>query len=194
MKLKLITAPAVEPVDLDQVKEHLRVDGSDEDATIMRKIMTARKDIETLSLHALITQTWELYEDAWPASEIELPFPPLQSVTGVYYTDQDGTETEFDSSNYHVDTISKPGRVVLKSTASWPKTVLADINGIRVRFVAGFGDDQFSVDNRAVQALLLLVGHYYENREASLSGTTARLLPQGVHDLCWDLRASVKEF
>jgi hypothetical protein len=51
------------------------------------------------------------------------------------------------------------------------------------------------VDVRAIQAMKLLIGHYYENREAVFMGrTNPSLLPMGVQYLCWDLRASVKEF
>ncbi len=41
---------------------------------------------------ALITQTWDMYLDAFPCGngEIRMPFYPLQSVTAVQYYDTDG--------------------------------------------------------------------------------------------------------
>jgi uncharacterized phiE125 gp8 family phage protein len=201
MALKIYSAPAVEPVSLGEAKLHLRVDGSDDDALILDLIKTARVDVETISLHKLITQTWDYYLDGFPGeSVIELPYPPLQSVTGVYYTPDGGTETTFASTHYTVDIYNEPGRIYLTTTTGggqgyWPTNTLIPYNGVRIRFVCGYGAGASAVDVRAIQAMKLLLGHYYENREAVFMGrTTPSLLPMGVQNLCWDLRASVKEF
>ena len=196
MALKLYTGPTVEPVSLEEAKEHLRVSHTADDSVIRDVIQVARLDIETLSMHALITQTWDLYLDAFPGSEIQLPMPPVQSVTGVYYTpDSTGVEATVTSTYYRTDIISYPPRVVLKSDYSWPGDALIEVNGVKVRFVAGFGDDPSDVDQRLRQAILLLVGHYYENREAVFAGRTSPvLLPMGVNSLVWDFRAKLLKF
>jgi uncharacterized phiE125 gp8 family phage protein len=201
MALKLYTGPTVEPVTLEEAKLHLRVDdpstSSGADDNVIRDLITAaRLDIETLSMHALITQTWDLYLDAFPGSEIQLPMPPVQSVTGVYYTpDSTGVEATVTSTYYRTDIISYPPRVVLKSDYSWPGDALIEVNGVKVRFVAGFGDDPSDVDQRLRQAVLLLVGHYYENREAIYTGRTKpELLPMGVSGLVWEYRAKMVKF
>ncbi len=195
MALKLYAGPASEPVSLPEAKLHLRVETSDDDDLIRGLIVTARTNIETLSLHQLITQTWDWVMDAFPgASVIELPLAPLQSVTGIYYTPYGGSELTFAATNYLVDTYSIPGRIVLKRDKSWPGDDLVDANGVKIRFVAGFGEAA-AVDIRAVQAMKLLIGHYYENREAVFMGrTTPDLLPQGVTALCYDLRMRMKRF
>lgn len=201
MALKLITAPAVEPVSRTEAKLHLRVDITDDDTLIDGLIKTSRVDIETLTLHKLITQTWDLFLDGFPGGTVlELPYPPLQSVTGVYYTPDGGSEQTLATTHYMVDIYSEPGRIYLKSAGQggqgyWPGNSLIPYNGVRVRFVCGYGDASTAVDVRAIQAMKLLIGHYYENREAVFMGrTNPVLLPRGVNDLCWDLRASVKEF
>ena len=196
MALKIYSAPASEPVTLSEAKLHLRVDGNEDDTLIQGLIQTARVDVETISLHKLITQTWDLYLDGFPGSSgLALPYPPLQSVSGIYYTPYGGTETQFSAANYYVDAISVPGWVVLDAAASWPSNILIGVNGVRIRFVCGFGLTSATVDPRAILAMKLLIGHYYENREAVFMGrTNPTLLPQGVDALCWDLRASVKEF
>jgi uncharacterized phiE125 gp8 family phage protein len=197
MTYRLITAPAVEPVSLQEAKLHLRQDDTADDDTIRNLITAVRLDIETLCLHALITQTWELYLDAFPGSdEIKLDWPPLQSVTGIYYTpNSTGVEATFASANYLVDTYSTPGKIKLQSTASWPGDQLIEMNGVRIRFVCGFGDEPSDVDSRIRQAILLLLGHYYENREAVFMGRTAPvLLPLGVNSLCWEYRAKMVKF
>jgi uncharacterized phiE125 gp8 family phage protein len=197
MALKLITPPAVEPVSLAEAKLHLRVDETADDDLIRSLIQTCRQDIETLCLHALITQTWNLYLDGFPGcSEIELPWPPLQSVTGVYYIEEGGVEKTFASSNYFVDINSTPGKIVLKTSASWPAMSNPQVaNPVRIEFKCGFGDIPSSVDYRAIAAIKLLLGHYYENREAVFMGrTNPVLLPMGVSGLCWDLRARMVAF
>jgi len=197
MALKLATAPTVEPISLTEAKLHLRVDGTDEDSRIQGLIATARLDVETLSLHKLVTQTWDWYMDDWPDGDIlTVPFPPLQSVTGVYYTVEGSVEVQWSSSNYLVDIYNVPGQIVLQSTASWPSGTLVEINGVRVRFVCGFGAAGADVDERARQAMLLLIGHYYEHREEVIveRGANVMLLPQAAGALCNDLRMKVKRF
>lgn len=197
MALKLYTEPTVEPVSLAEAKLHLRVDETADDDVIRNLIIAARKDIETLSMHALITQTWDLYLDSFPwESEIYLPMPPVQSVTGVYYTpDSTGVEATFTSTYYRTDIYGYPPKVVLKSSYSWPGDELIEVNGVKVRFVAGFGDEPSDVDQRLRQAVLLLVGHYYENRESIYTGRNRpELLPLGIDRLVGDYRAKMVKF
>lgn len=198
MGLVLVTAPAARAVTLEELKLHLRVDHDDEDSLLWNILETATQDIETLSLHKLIAQTWDWYLDSFPAtSYLKLPFLPLISVTGVYYTVENGVEETWASSNYLVDARNKPGKIVLKSNISWPSYTLEPVNGVRVRFICGHGTAAKStgadVDARLRQALLMLCGHYYENRETSFvgQGYTAIQLPFAVHSLCNDLRAQV---
>jgi uncharacterized phiE125 gp8 family phage protein len=195
MAFNWVAGPAEEPVSLDEAKTHLRVDGTDEDSLIQMLIATARRDVETLTLHKLITQTWDWYMDDWPSTPIVMPFPPLQSVTGIYYTLEGAAEATWSSSNYIVDAYSIPGRIALQSTASWPSGELIEINGVRIRFVCGFGTAE-DVDERARQAMLLLIGHYYEHREEVIveRGVNIQMLPMAAGMLCNDLRMKVKSF
>jgi uncharacterized phiE125 gp8 family phage protein len=180
MALKLITAPTIEPISVADAKLHCRVDVVDDDLSIARWIKTARRYVEQISNLALLTQTWELWLDAFPAGgEIELNRSPLASVTHVkYYNDAD-VESTLASSAYIVDAISEPGRVVLKTGQTWPSTTLRVANGVVVKFVAGWtvADD---VPEPIRQALFLLVGYWNENREAVLVGTISKELEFSV--------------
>lgn len=169
MSLTVATAPAVEPVTLTEALLHLRVDIPDDNILIVGLIEAARQYCEQAARRTFINTTYDLHLDAWPLyGRFALPRPPLVSVTGVYYTDEDGTETEYASSNYVVDVKSEPGRIVLKTGAVLPSVTLQEINGIRVRFVAGYGAGAAQVPPEYRQAMLLLIGHWYENREAVL--------------------------
>lgn len=191
MNLTLVTGPAVEPLDLDEVKLHLRIDADDDDLLLGGLIQAAREQVEVVTKRALITQTWELSLEAWPrGTEMMIPLPVLQSVTSIKYKDQDGDESTMSSSDYIVDTVPKPGRVVLEWNKSWPSVTLYPASPITVRFVAGYGDTAIDVPRSIRQAMLLMIGEWYENREDI---TEARL--QGIslnaERLLWPYRVRV---
>ena len=155
-----------EPVGLEEVKDQIRVDGTDQDAFLTSQISVARLHVEGTELNrALVTQTWDYYLQDWPATNyIEIPLPPLQSITSIKYTDYLGAESTMSSSDYLVDTIAEPGRVYLKWDKSWPSASLQVVNPIVVRFVAGYGAAS-AVPEPIRQAILLAIGSLYENRE-----------------------------
>jgi len=175
---KLITPPANEPLTEEEVKLQLRIDHSEEDELLRVYIQAARQSCEEETWRALLTQTWELQLPAWPLSrEIELPKPPLQSVTSVKYTLQDGTVQTMSSSLYRVDTTSEPGRIVLVASASWPSDTLDVGLPIAIRFVAGYGSTATSVPAPLLQGMRLLVGTWYANRESVNVGNIVNELP-----------------
>lgn len=185
--LKLITGPAVEPVTVTEAKAHLRVDFADDDTYIETLITAARMWVEEFTRRALVTQTWELVGDGWPAGDrIALPLGRLQSVTSITGTDEDGTATVVSSSSYVVDANGEPGRVVLKSSSAWPSTTVKP-GGFAVRFVAGYGLAA-AVPGPVKAAILLLVGHLYENREDVVVGLMATQVPMGARALLWPYR------
>ena len=172
MGLKRIVGPATLPVSVDEAKAHLAVDHSDHDAMIEGLTRAALAHAEQWCGRAFEPQTWELTLDEFPASEIELPLGPLQSVASVRYIDADGVEQTIDPAEYEVDLSSSDGWVV--AVGSWP-VVMGIINAVRVRFVAG---DETPEDVR--HAILLLIGHWYANREA---GGASEAIPFGVDAL-----------
>ena len=167
MGLKLITPPAAEPVTLQEAKEHLRITGSDEDALLTTFIEVAREYCEEYQNKAYITQTWDLSLDEFPESPYSLPKPPLQSISSIKYYDQDGTEQEFNATDYLVDTASVKGRISLAYGKTWPSVTLQPINGVVIQFVAGYGDATTDVPERIRNAIKVLIGQIYENREAT---------------------------
>ena len=185
MALKLSTAPTVEPVSIADAKAQSRIDIADEDTLIADMVKGARQYAERITSSSFITQTWQLVLDSWPGREIFLPKGPLQSVTSIKYYDADDTEYTVTSTDYIVDTYSKPGRIFIKSTASWPTTTLRDINGVIITFVAGYGDTASTVPSDIKAAIRLMFGDLYENRENSYvsAGLTLTELPYGLRAL-----------
>jgi len=136
-----------------------------EDEVLSGFIETARDYCEGYQNRAFITQTWDLFLDEFPDSPFQIPLPPLQSVTHIKYYDTDETEYVFDAGNYQVDTAGVKGRIALGYGKAWPSVTLRKMNGVNIRFKAGFGDETGDVPKRIRTAIKLLVGHLYENRE-----------------------------
>jgi uncharacterized phiE125 gp8 family phage protein len=176
----------LEPVTVADAQQHLRVTSTDEQAWIARAVKAARQQIEEYVHFGLLTQTWQ-YVQAGFTPEIVLPMAgPLQSATVQYY-DAAGALQTASSSLYDVDTVTEPGRLVLKPDQVWPQTQAGRANAVLVTYLVG----QTSVQNvRAdiVSALLLLVGDQYEHREQTVVGTIAATLPRGVEALLAPLR------
>lgn len=186
--LKRTVDPTVEPVSLTEAKNHLRVDIADDDVLISSKIMAAREYFEWATNRALINQTWRLSLNEWPGGDrIVLPRRPLSSVTSVVYTNSAGVATTWAAANYDVDTESDPGLLRLAYGISWPTVTLRPTNPIQITFVAGYGAAATSVPEHMRQAVLLLAGYWYENREGVNlgQGYTALSLPFAIDSLIW---------
>jgi len=171
MSLTLVTEPTIEPLQLEDVEEHLRMsetsDGT-EDALLTGFIGVARRYCEQYQNHAYIEQTWNLVLDAYPSEDyITIPLPPLMSVTHVKSYGTGGTATTMTAGNYYVDTDAKPGRLCLGYCESWPNVTLRPANGVEVQFVAGYGSARSSVPEEIRQAMHLIIGQMYEHRESS---------------------------
>jgi len=177
MTIKLITAPAAEPVTLTEAKLHLRVDHSTDDDLITALIAAARQKAEHLTGRSLITQTWERVLDAFPPVEIELGRPPVASIVSVTYTDTAGTDVVMDSAEYSLDNTTEPGYLLPAATLSaWPSTYDA-ANVVRVRFTAGYGASGASVPAAVRQFMLMELGTLYKMRESIVAGVSIAELP-----------------
>ena len=176
MAVTVITPPATEPCSLTEIKAQLGQTLDTDDTLIGRKITAAREYVERMTGRTLIDTTLELVLDVFPRAAIAVPNGPLSSVTSVTYIAADGTETVLDSGAYTVDTDSDR---IAPGDDGWPSTDSA-INAVRVRYVAGYGDEATDVPEPLREAILLLSAHWYENREATLVGLSAQSLPYGV--------------
>jgi uncharacterized phiE125 gp8 family phage protein len=181
---RVITPPAVEPISLDEAQAHLRVDHDTDSVLIESLIRTAREQAELIARRALINRTLDLSLDSWPGDRlIRLPFPPLVSVTSVTYYDYANTVATMPNTDYIVVNDIEPGVITLAYDKSWPNVTLRPVAPVRVRYVAGYGTAATSVPQRYRQAILLLVGHWYEHREAVNVGSMANELPMAVNAL-----------
>jgi uncharacterized phiE125 gp8 family phage protein len=169
------------------------------DPEINRLIVAARMKAEEETNRAICTQTWD-----WMLSDNERlrlgsgehlrsPKPPLQSVTHLKYIDTDGAEQTWAASNYTVTapagSHAEEGTVTLAYGVSFP-SVRDVVNNVTIRFVAGYGLAA-AVPLLLKQAMLLLIGHWYANREAVVitgRGSVVAEMPQAADWIFSDFR------
>lgn len=186
-------APTEEPLEIDDIKSHLRISIDEDDQLLVTYIKVAREILEARMRRQFVTATWKLYLDEFPTTSvssgftagrfIKLPRPPLQSVSSITYFDSDNVSQTLATTVYGVDTISEPGRIYLKSGQSWPSTY--DVpNAVTITYLAGWTSANL-IPQMIQNAVYLLVGHLYENREAFTLEKTLRELPMGLTALIW---------
>ena len=155
------------------------------DPELTRLITTARQRAEVATGRALITQTWQYVLDRFPSdSFIELPKPPLQSVSSVAYYDTSGTlQSPWTATNYDVQAPTGDrcarGRLALSYGITWPSTY-GEIGDVTIEFVAGYGAARSTVPGMIKDALLLCIEGLY---------TRDKALQQMAHDLLWSFRS-----
>lgn len=182
--LKLVTEPTVEPISLEEFKLDRRIENEEtsEDTKLEMCIKAAREYCERFTRRSFINTVWDYTLDAFPCREISLPRSPLVSVDEVTYTTEEDEEVTLDDSAYLVNLRREPGIIVPAYGTVWPSTV--DLpERVRVQFTAGYGETAAFVPASIKQAILLLAGHYYENREENVVGTITSKLEHGIKNL-----------
>jgi len=172
----ITTAPSSTPISVAEAKTQIRVDTSDDDTIIGNYISAAVSLLERMTRRAFITQTITLKYDSFP-SEFRLPRAPAQSVTSIQYVDTDGATQTWGAGNYSVDTSREPASIVPAYNIDYPDTRPIP-NAVTVVYVAGYGGSS-DVPEEIRLMIRLLVGHFYENREAT-GITRLHELPLGL--------------
>lgn len=188
-KIKPQNNITAEPISLETAQLHLKLDleGSPpshpDDSLVEALISAARQDAENYTGIAIASQTYALALDAFPANDIHLTLWPVTSITSITYVDKNGVTQTMAPSDYTLDEYKKPS--VVHPVTVWPDTKQVP-NAVIVTFRAGFTDGQspnpYPLPKSMKQAMLLLIGHLYENREAVNVGKSVTTYPLGyVH-------------
>ena len=166
MQLKIIERPEQDVVALEDVKEHLRVTVNDEDLLIENYTSAAVQFCEDYQNKYYLNTKVKLILDNLHFP-VQLPRPPLQSVDKIELQQRDGTLVEWDSSNYVVDDSGNFVWIRLADGYTLPAD-LANKQVLQITYTAGHADAE-DVPQKIKEAILLLIGHWYENRLAVLS-------------------------
>lgn len=174
----LLAGPAGEPVSLGEAKAFLRLDSDAEDGLLVTLIAAARLHIESVSGRALLRQTWRLVLDGWPAERVvSLPVTPLISIEAVTAFDEQGDDHAVPVGQF----LTEPERLLLPASVDGMPE-LRERLGLEIDYVAGFGEAA-DVPPDLKQALLVLVGHWFENRDSVLVAGAGAVIPFGFDRL-----------
>lgn len=157
MSLTLITPPAEEPVALADLKEHLKIDGAEEDALLSALIVAARQSIEARFQIAMVSQSWRLALDEAPARPLTLPLSPVASVDVVGAV-RNGVTEALAPAAYDAQA-GLVGRVRFNAPAAGDP-----LGGVVIVFTAGWAGAA-ATPAELRHAVKILAAHFYEHRE-----------------------------
>lgn len=162
MDFAVTSQPLTEPVTLSDVKMFLRTivdDDSEDEAVIIPMITAAREFCENATGRALAVQTVTAFPRTFEPAY--LPRPPIASFVSAAYKDKDGVSHELSAS----DVVVSNDKVYFVNPPSVGD--LYAINPIQVTYTAGYT----TLPPSLRQAILMLVAHWYNNREAVQIGS-----------------------
>lgn len=189
---EIVTPATTYPLTLSEAKQHLRITHGDEDALILAYLKACAEATEKAipGNKTFLPTTIDYVADRFPRGSrpLELPYPPLKSITSLtFYNDGGSTQTLTENTDFIKSAPQDtPGRLT-PIADSWPDTHFYDSgerrpNAVVIRFVAGY-DDAASVPQTIKQAIRVLLGHNYENREAVVTGTISTDIPLAFQSL-----------
>lgn len=175
-------------ITLAEAKLHLRLitdlaeaeSYTAEDAYLQGLIDAAYGHAEAITRTRFAPRTETLVLDGFPAGSqaIELPWTPVRSIDALDYIDPDGVSQSLDAATLRLDSRPIYPRLAPQWGSDWPAAIDEPES---VTLTASVGSE---VTPPAVKAaLLLLVGHFYENREAVVIGTISSAVPLSVEML-----------
>lgn len=172
----------VTPLDGDTIlpladaKAHLRVSHTSEDSLIASLRDAAIGHVERVSGVALASGDWRWTLRGFPA-RVDLPMRPVTALGDVKYYDADGVEQTY------ADARLVDGAVLPAANGVFPTAY----GFASIEFTAGLASSDEAPELTA--AVKLLLGHFYANREAVVTGTIATELPLSVNALIDTYRA-----
>lgn len=150
---------------------HLKVDGVDEDSYITSLILAARLWVQgyteaCLVANTTIEETW----DGFPCGvdQMRFRFWPVISLSSIVYSNTDGSTSTWSPSTDWVLDKTNRARLAPADGKNYPTAVASQIGSVKMTYVTGFATVG-EVPTPFKQAILLLVGQLFENRENFVS-------------------------
>ena len=168
-----MTSPTAEPITLSEAKKHLEIGVSDttHDIQLASIIQAAREQWEHDTDSVACYATLRVRLATWMDGQ-SLPRTPIHSITSIQYYDGANTLQTLSPSIYqlHVDQIRIAYLQVLPGTsARW--------DAWSINYKAGYSQDGQLVPAIAKNAMLLLIGHYFENRDMLMAEALQTMRP-----------------
>lgn len=136
-----------------------------DDAMLSAMLIAARRQVESITNRALITQTWEMTWASFPAWFV-LARPPVQSISSITYVDSAGASQTLAVDQYVLDNYVEPCQVVPAYNITWPST-RGERNDVVVTAVCGYGLS-VAVPEEIKLWIKARAADFYNNRESFL--------------------------
>ena len=188
-------AIVLEAVTLAEARDHLRLDvigGTHPDDSMIETalIPAAREAAEHYTEAVFARRTFTALYDGFDDAGLSLGTGPVITIASVAYIDENNASQVLDPADYVLDNVSKPGAIYPAFSTEFPAT-----NGmpgsVVVTFLAGptdgLAEDVEPLPLIAKQAILLILGHLYENRQ-DVGDIQMHALPMGARALLQPLR------
>lgn len=173
-----VAAPTTEPVTLAQAKAQCRIEGADTDSDLVlnQLIAAARAHVEAYcGVRFAARDNVALLCDGFEELA-RLPEAPVASVASISYVDTDGASQTLASSVYELRADGIEAAIVLKYNQTWP----AIRPGSRITVTGTIGAAPTA---SVFHAMVMLIAHWFENREAVNIGDSVTPMSMAVEAL-----------
>lgn len=199
LKYQVLVPAQQEPLTLQEAKDHLRVVIDEENNYIQNFLIpAARNRAENYLRRVLCEQTLRVSFDSAATcycGQVTLPVGPVRSIELIAYHDDQNDEQVLATDQYSYDLLNEPVRIYPAFQQFWPST--SGLPGsFTIDFIAGYPpgnsgsptDFAANIPAQIKQAMLLDIGHLYENRESVNIGNITSEIPLGWDSLLWPYR------
>lgn len=178
-----IAAPLQPAVTLAEAKRHLRVLHDDEDDLIGELSWVATEAVQDMTGRQLIEATWR--QDQAGASGrdlVRLERVPVLRLVGVSY--KNAAEETVTPTPWDWQEIGADEKWFVQPTVgfAWPDAAPV-VDALQITYVAGYGPDPADVPAPLRHAVLMMLAHFYQRREAVTEGVRVAETPLAVQHI-----------
>lgn len=195
--LETVTASTQVCVTRAELKTWLRLneDSTEEDTALDAVALAAQAHLEDVTGRSFFKQTFRVtYDQAEvpTGTTYALPLPKSPLVDSTLFSvtsyDDDNTASVWSTSEYRIDDVSEPGRLVADESYTWPDD-LRQHECLLVTFQAGYSTATSGIPDRLALAVKTYAAYLYEHRgdEAPIALDPSGV-PQAVAVLIGDYR------
>ena len=162
MRLVQTSTSFDEPISVEELRQHLRIEHNDEDSYLSMLISSARALAENCIDGIIADRNYSLTVDSF-SSSMKLPIRPIDPTSiAIAYVDASGNAATVDSYNYSSDLFSTV--IYPADNESWPTTEEGS-NKVTITFTAGLLGVEGAMPSDVKHALLMIAGTLYDQRE-----------------------------
>lgn len=175
------------PVSLSSAKDYLKVETDTEDGLICGLLAAAVGSVEAQIGRNFTPKVEHQFADGFPCRMpygLRLRRGPVQEILALEYDDGDGVATAL--ADYRL-VEGRNEQLLPAYGESWPATIDGP-STVRVDYLAGYAPGERP--RELEQAVLMLVAHWYQNREAVSASASISELPLAVKMLIGPYRPS----